>query len=135
MRELLAQAVVDRVILVHPYPDQLPELERLIDDGNPCIIPRRDPGQVFASWCRYGKNPDDYANRTLDEWMAVQAALALRGVTFFLDIDQPGVRDVQLAEINRELDLDLVTDWQAVRQAVRKPPKPFRGCEWPAPHE
>ncbi len=116
MRSLLAQATVDEVVLVHPYEDQLPWLERLADDANPFIIPQRDPGKVFASWIRYGKNPDDYAGRSLDEWMAVQAELALRAITYYLMIDQPGIRDVQLAEINKDLELDMVTDWQPVRQ-------------------
>ena len=116
MRELLAQATVDRVILVHPYPDQVDELRQLLLEGAVGIIPVRDPGRVFCSWIKYGKNPDDYAGMSLDEWMAVQADLALEGRTYYLHIDQPGVRDLQLEEINRELGLDLVTDWDPVRQ-------------------
>jgi hypothetical protein len=115
MRELLAGADVDHVVLVHPYSDQLPELERLADAGEPFIIPARDPGQVFSSWIKYHKNPDDFAGRSLDKWMAVQAELALRAWTFYLHIDKPGVRDLQLAEINEKLELDLVTDWEPVR--------------------
>lgn len=116
MRKLLADAAVDRVILVHPYEDQLPELRQLFREGAACIIPVRDPARVFCSWIKYGKNPDDFAGRSLDEWMVVQADLALETRTYYLHIDEPGVRDLQLADLNGALGLDLVTDWQPVRQ-------------------
>ena len=117
MRGLLAQAEVDRVVLVHPYPDQLPELERLADAGEPFIIPSRNRADVRSSWIKYGKNLYEFAGSSLTEWFDIQEELALRAVTFWLAIDKPGVRDVQLAEINRELKLNLVTDWEPVRQA------------------
>lgn len=117
MRELLLEAEVDRVVLVHPYPDQVDELRQLFLEGAVCIIPVRDPARVFCSWIKYGKNPDDYAGHSLDEWMAIQADLALEARAYYLHIDKPGVRDLQLEEINRELGLDLVTDWEPVRQA------------------
>ena len=116
MRGLLAQADVECVVLVHPYPDQLPELERLADDGEPFIIPSRKLYDVRSSWMKNGKNLYDFAGMSLDEWFDVQEKLALQAVTFYLAIDKPGVRDVQLAEINRELKLNLATDWKAVRQ-------------------
>lgn len=111
--------IVERIVLVHPYPDQIPELERLIDDGNPVVIPHRRPATVRASWIKYGKDPDGgFAGMTIGEWFNVQIALADRTAdTFYLDIDIPNLRELQLNMINAAFGLELETDWEPVRQA------------------
>ena len=116
MRKLFEGADIERLVLVHPYPDQIPELRRLIEDGHPIIIPTRDPAALLASWTKHGKNLYDFAGLSILEWFMVQADLVLRGTTFYLSIDNPVRRDKQLAEINHALGLDLVTDWEPVRQ-------------------
>jgi hypothetical protein len=117
MRELLLEAEVDRVILIHPYLDQADELLQLVREGAVCIIPLRHSDDVRASWKKYGKDLRDYAGMTFEEWYAAQAEIADAATRlFYLEIDTPGRREQQLAEINRELGLDLVTDWQPVRQ-------------------
>ncbi len=107
-------------LIVHPYEDQLAELTRLIDDGNPVIIPVRRRDQVRASWIKYGKNLDDFAGRSLAEWFEVQRRLSRLGRfnTYYLDIDEPAIRGHQLELINKDLDIHLVTDWQPIRQAA-----------------
>ena len=105
-------------IVVHPYPDQLPELEKLIDEANPVIVPARRRIDVQKSWIKYGKDLENFAGRSLGEWFEVQRKLVQGALTYYLDIDEPAIRVHQLALINKDLELNLVTDWQPIRQAA-----------------
>jgi len=117
MIEMFNRAGVNARV-VHPYPEHLVELEYLIDNDNPVIIPARRRNLVHSSWVKYGKDPNCFAGRSLDEWLEVQRQLGARGNrTFYLDIDRTAVRDLQLARINRNLGISLETDWTPVRQA------------------
>ena len=118
MHKLLAGVDVERVVIVHPYPDQVAELKALVMSGNPCIIPLRHSDDVRASWKKYGKDVHNFAGMTIEEWYIALYGIADAAVKlFYIEIDSPDRRDVQLAEINHKLGLELETDWEPVRQA------------------
>jgi hypothetical protein len=116
MRKLLTGAA-EIVVIVHPYLDLIEGLKSMVDtEYSVCVIPQRDPEAVRASWIKYGKNPNNFAGMSLKEWYDAQYSIAERAPTYYLQLDRPSARDVQLAEINRELGLNLETDWEPVRQ-------------------
>jgi hypothetical protein len=120
IRDLLQHAPrapgIERILVAHPYPGNRDGLRKLVTDGNPVVLPRRDPDAVRGSWIKYGKDLADYAGASIDEWFRIQTEVIAGGAAFFLDLDQPGRRTWQLNIINMALGLDLVTDWQPVRQ-------------------
>lgn len=120
MRDHLLKGVESMVW--HPYDEDLDKIYNLISGGAACIIPRRDLDQIVASWQRHGKNVDDFAGRSLDEWLYVQNSIAVHAAAksqlYYLNIDHPGARDRQLAAINRNLGLSLdARGWPVIRQA------------------
>lgn len=123
--ELVKPAVeaglVERHALQHPYIGAEQGLINLIRDGNPMVLPRRRRDQVLESWLRYGKDPENFGQRSLEQWFEVVEDIArcARHYNRFypIDIDLPGMRDAQLTAVNRYLGLELETDWQPVRQA------------------
>jgi hypothetical protein len=126
MRKLLEGADVERVVIVHPYPDQIENLTALVKAGNPCIIPLRHSEAVRASWKKYGKDLNNFGGMSFGEWYTARDRIADAATRlFYLEIDNDEdpyplakmERDEQLASINRELGLELVTDWEPVRQA------------------
>lgn len=104
----------------HPYDEELPKLEELIDAGNPVIVPVRLFGRLEESWRRHGKDPENFAGLSLLEWKERVHGLCDRAgsLGFLLNIEIPGLRRLQLDDINFDLGLELETDWPIIRQAA-----------------
>lgn len=115
MRELLQG---HEIHLRHVYLDEIEELDELLAAGNPAIVPRRPTARVLTSWLKYDKDPRDFAGMSIDDWFKMQHVV-LEGVdqVYYLNLEDAGIRDEQLAIINQELGLELTTDWKPVRQA------------------
>jgi hypothetical protein len=101
----------------HVYPAEIERLEYLLNQGHPTIVPSREPDAVIASWLRYGKDPENFAGMSLLEWWKLLDGLVMmRQNVYLLHLDNPELRDLELATINFELQLELATDWTPVRE-------------------
>ena len=99
----------------HFYENELAKIMELMRE-HPAIIPMRKKAAVARSWERYGKDLDDFGGWSLEQWFTVLDKVLMPFEPYILNIDKPGVRDEQLARINEELGLELVTDWPILRQ-------------------
>lgn len=119
MRDYLLAGLETHV--AHPYDHEIPKIYALLEEGNPCIIPRRRRIEVERSWIRHGKDRAKFAGRSLDDWLLVQEGIATMALIdsrlFYLDLDLPGVRDKQLLAINTGIGLHLdARGWPIIRQ-------------------
>lgn len=96
---------------LHIWPDQREIwFERMLTVDK-VIVPIRHPIEVAKSWKRRGKNPQE-----LPTWWRLLTGVVDPAKPRYLALDQPGVRNWQLADINLNFDLDLKTDWPVVRE-------------------
>ena len=100
----------------HVHPSDEPKLLELLEAGNPCIVPVRDRWSVLESWIRHDKDPRAFCGLSLPEWFEALDALIWPYSPLLLAIDNPEIRDEQLAMINNTLGTVLTTDWPIVRQ-------------------
>ena len=79
-------------------------------DKHPVVSPIRHPARVLESFKR--RNHLNY--RVFREQFGCMADLVEGRDVFYIHIDEPDLRDAELARINNELGLKLKTDWPLV---------------------
>ena len=94
----------------HIYPNSCVDLEA-IAKVSPTIIPLRHPLLVAESWKRRAKDVFE-----LPMWWSNLVTYFDPHGPFYLCLDKPEIRDGQLADINRDLEMELETNWPVLRE-------------------
>lgn len=116
VKDMLKRAKVSDYLVVHPYHDKWDEINEHLKAGAHCIIPMRRKWEVVQSWIRHDKDVRNFGGMTLPEWFGQIEMIKDLYKYWMLNIDEPGIRDEQLAKICFDLNLRLLTDWQPVRE-------------------
>jgi len=97
------------VIFDHLYPSKMDLWEPLMAKY-PAIIPLRNKQDIMESWERREEPIDDF----FDQWQILGRMRKYK--VYFINLDAPKFRRMQLRRINQELDLNLDPGkWEKIR--------------------